>query len=75
MQTIAIWAAIGLVFFILTNFAFIDLMHRDFGSTGKKATWGLIALIPFIGFAVYMVFGMRQGIKIDYNAGPPNNDD
>lgn len=60
-QTLKIWLGIGLLFLILTNVAFFDVMRRDFGTTGKKALWSVMALIPFIGFFIYFLFGARQG--------------
>lgn len=63
LHTVMVWAAIGLICFILTNAAFIDLALKDFGSTGKKAAWGIVALVPFIGFFVYFIFGARKGTR------------
>lgn len=63
LHTIMIWAGIGLIFFILTNIAFIDVAGKDFGSLPKKAAWALVALIPFLGFIIYFVFGARKGVK------------
>lgn len=63
LQTIMVWAGIGLVFFILTNIAFIDVARKDFSSLPIKAVWAIITLIPFIGFVVYFIFGARKGTK------------
>jgi hypothetical protein len=30
---------------------------------GKKALWMFIAAIPFIGFIIYLDFGMRSGTE------------
>ena len=50
-------------FFILTVWALVDVFVKDFGSTGRKALWALIAAVPFVGALVYLIFGFRQGRK------------
>lgn len=50
-------------FFILTVWALVDVFMKDFGSTGRKALWALIAGFPFIGGLIYLIFGFRQGCK------------
>ena len=54
---------ISIPFFMLNIWAIVDVGQKDFGSVGKKALWGLIAAIPFIGFIVYLIFGFRKGRK------------
>ncbi len=63
METARVWIKIGLVFFILTLLAVLDVARKDFGTLGKKATWGVIAMIPFIGWLIYLIFGFRKGKK------------
>lgn len=53
----------GILFFILTCWAILDVARKDFGTIGKKALWGFIAFIPFIGFIIYFIFGYKKGIK------------
>ena len=53
----------GIVFFFLTCWALIDIARKDFGGIEKKALWGFITLIPFIGPMVYFVIGYRKGKK------------
>ena len=54
----------GISFFLLTCTAILDIARKDFGSIQIKALWGLIvAMIPFIGVAIYFVFGYRKGQK------------
>jgi len=48
---------------LLTVLAIIDIIRKDFGTIGKKALWGLIAVVPFIGWLVYLIFGFRKGKK------------
>ncbi len=52
----------GLVFWLLTCWAVIDVARKDFGAIEKKAAWGFAALVPFIGPIVYFAFGYRRGI-------------
>jgi hypothetical protein len=37
--------------------------YKDFGSFEKKLVWGFVAIIPFIGCIIYLLFGYRQGTK------------
>ncbi|MDY0163278.1 PLDc N-terminal domain-containing protein [Desulfobotulus sp.] len=64
MQTVLVWVGIGFFFLLLTNLAFFDVLRRDFGSRGKKALWGFIALIPFLGCLLYILIGIHQGKRI-----------
>lgn len=50
-------------FFLLTVWALVDVFMKDFGSTGRKALWALIAAFPFIGGLIYLIFGFRRGRK------------
>ena len=52
---------IGVLFFLLTCWAIIDIARKDFGGIEKKALWGFITLVPFIGPVVYFAFGFRKG--------------
>ncbi|MBW1759675.1 MAG: PLDc N-terminal domain-containing protein [Deltaproteobacteria bacterium] len=53
----------GILFFMLTCWAILDVARKNFGTIGKKALWGFIAFIPFIGFIIYFIFGYKKGIK------------
>jgi len=53
----------GVVFFLATCWAIIDIARKDFGGIEKKALWGFITLIPFIGPIVYFSIGFRKGKK------------
>jgi uncharacterized membrane protein YhaH (DUF805 family) len=55
--------ATGILFYIFTCFAFIDIARKDFGSIGLKALWAFVAFIPFLGPIVYFVFGYPKGKK------------
>ncbi|GAB6908652.1 conserved hypothetical protein [Desulfosarcina cetonica] len=52
----------GVVFFILTCIAILDIARKDFGSIQMKALWGfLVAMVPFIGVVVYFLVGFKKG--------------
>jgi uncharacterized membrane protein YhaH (DUF805 family) len=53
----------GILFYIFTCLAFIDIARKDFGSIGLKALWAFVAFIPFLGPALYFVFGYPKGKK------------
>ena len=63
LSTAIVWIKISFVFYVLTVLAIIDIVRKDFGTIGKKALWGIIALIPFIGWLIYLIFGFRKGKK------------
>jgi hypothetical protein len=61
----------GVTFFLATCWAIIDIARKDFGGIEKKAIWGVITLIPFIGPVVYFSIGFRKGKKSGtLNSGP-----
>ena len=61
MDTFTFVIGAGIFFFVLTSLAITDVALKDFGGMGKKAIWGVIAFIPFIGWLIYIVFGYRKG--------------
>lgn len=61
IHTIMVWAGIGTIFFAVTMLAVTDVLRKDFGSTRIKALWGLIAIFPFVGWVIYLLFGFRKG--------------
>lgn len=65
LHTIKIVVLIVVPFLILTVWAVVHAAQQDFGTAGRKAVWMLLASIPFVGFAVYFIFGARQGRKPD----------
>jgi uncharacterized membrane protein YhaH (DUF805 family) len=52
---------IGAVFWLLTCIAVFDIARKNFGGIEKKAAWGFVSLIPFLGPIVYFIFGYRRG--------------
>ena len=63
IATVIVWIKISAFFYLLTVLAIVDIIRKDFGTIGKKALWGMIALVPFIGWLVYLIFGFRKGKK------------
>ncbi|MCK5695582.1 MAG: PLDc N-terminal domain-containing protein [Desulfobacula sp.] len=45
----------------LTMLALIDIILKDFGSIKAKFIWHFIAIIPIIGWLVYLIFGFKKG--------------
>ena len=68
-----VWIKISVVFYLLTILAIIDVVRKDFGTIGKKALWGVIALIPFVGWLIYLIFGFRKGKKPGSDTESANN--
>jgi len=63
MDTFIFIAGIGAIFWGLTILAIMDVILKDFGSIKAKAIWGFTALVPFVGWLVYLVFGFRRGVR------------
>ena len=62
MSTGMIIILAGVAFFLLTCLAILDIARKDFGSIQMKAVWAIIVcLFPFIGVAIYFLFGFRKG--------------
>ncbi len=65
LKTVITILILTIPFFLMSIWAIVDVGQKDFGSIGKKAMWGIIAAIPFIGFIIYLIFGFRKGKKTD----------
>ncbi|MCF8095976.1 MAG: hypothetical protein K9J79_11520 [Desulfobacteraceae bacterium] len=64
LSAIAIFAAVIFPFFLLTLWALINVTIKIFpGGIREKAIWWIVALIPFIGWLIYLIFGFRRGKK------------
>jgi uncharacterized membrane protein len=61
IHTILVWMGIGLFFFVLTTLAVTDVLRKQFSSTRIKTFWGLIAIVPFVGWLIYLLLGFRKG--------------
>ncbi len=57
------WTILGLgvLFVAMTWWAIFHIASRDFGSFEKKAAWGAVAMVPFLGVLVYIVWGRKHG--------------
>lgn len=62
INTILVWAFLGIFFLIMTNFAFAHCIKREFETRGQKILWCIISLIPFLGFILYFIFGAKKGV-------------
>ncbi|MCD4722927.1 MAG: PLDc N-terminal domain-containing protein [Desulfobacula sp.] len=60
-QTILYILLICAISFGLTMLALIDIILKDFGSIKIKFIWHFIAIIPLIGWLIYLIFGFKKG--------------
>ena len=67
LKTVGVVILLTVPFFFLTVWAIVDCLQKDFGTIGKKALWGIIAAIPFVGSPIYFIFGYRKGKKAPLN--------
>jgi hypothetical protein len=65
LKTVGVVVLLTVPFFFLTIWAIVDCLQKDFGTIGKKALWGIIAAVPFVGSPLYFIFGYRKGKKTD----------
>lgn len=64
LSDIAVFLALTVPFFLLTVWALVDVSIKDFpGHLREKAIWWIVALIPFIGWLIYLILGFRRGKK------------
>ncbi len=63
MDTVTFVIVIATCCFLMTFWAVVDVARKDFGSIEKKALWGFVAWLPFIGFVIYVIFGYGKGKK------------
>ncbi|MDY6823141.1 MAG: PLD nuclease N-terminal domain-containing protein [Thermodesulfobacteriota bacterium] len=61
--TVIIIIATGGLSYLLTCWAIIDVALKDFGAIEKKAAWGIVAFIPFIGWIIYFLMGRQKGVR------------
>lgn len=67
MLLFSIGAIVVLVFTVLSVGAFQHAIKKDYGSQKKRAIWSFIAIFPFVGWLIYLLFGFRQGTKMDFD--------
>ena len=65
LKTTAVFLGACIPFFGATVWAIVDVAQKDFGTTGTKTLWWIIASVPFIGFIIYLILGFRKGKKIE----------
>ncbi len=62
MSSVAITViAAGVVSYILTCWAMLDVAKKSFASLEEKIAWGVVAFIPFVGWIVYALVGRNRG--------------
>lgn len=61
MTTAHLIVSAGILFYLFTCIAFIDIARKDFGSMGKKVLWAFIAFLPFVGPVFYFLLGYKTG--------------
>ena len=62
-HTIKIILGLSVPFLLATLWAVIHAAQKEFGSLREKVLWMMIAAVPFIGFIIYLIFGLRRGKK------------
>ncbi len=62
-QTLIYVMLITAISFGLTMLALIDIILKDFGSTKAKIIWHFIAIVPVIGWIIYLIFGYKKGTR------------
>ncbi|MBU0464544.1 MAG: PLDc N-terminal domain-containing protein [Proteobacteria bacterium] len=60
-QTILYVLLVSAISFGLTMLALTDIILKDFGSTKAKIIWHFIAIVPIIGWLIYLIFGSKKG--------------
>lgn len=61
IKTALIFIGMTVPFFLLTIWMLVDISLKKFPSSAEKAIWWLVALIPFTGWMIYLMFGFRRG--------------
>ena len=63
LKTAMVVVAVSIPFLGGTVWAIVDAARRDFASLAEKAVWVMVAAVPFVGFLVYLLLGLRRGAK------------
>ncbi len=69
LKTAGTFILLCIPFLLLTVWALVDISIKDFNTLKEKAIWYIIALVPFIGWLIYLILGFRRGRKPDAAAG------
>jgi hypothetical protein len=62
-HTIKVVLCLSVPFLLATLWAVIHAAQKEFGSLREKVLWMMIAAVPFVGFIIYLLFGLRKGKK------------
>lgn len=54
--------------FVLTMFALIDLLKKDFSTLKEKFVWHLVAIVPVIGWLFYFAIGAKKGTRKKFDS-------
>lgn len=63
LQAAALLVLATIPFFLLTLWALVNVSVKRFPSTGEKVFWWFVALVPFVGWLIYLAIGFRRGVK------------
>ena len=63
VKVATLFIAFTIPFFLLTVWALVDISMKKFPTSGEKAAWWVITIIPFFGWLVYFIIGFRRGVK------------
>ena len=70
LKTALVLVGLTIPFIAMSLWAIVNASRKEFGSLQAKAIWMLVAAIPFIGFFIYLIFGMKRGRLPDSDASP-----
>ncbi len=63
-KQLLIWVLVVVgICLILTVLALVDIITKDFGSAKARFFWHFVALIPMVGWLVYLLIGFRRGTR------------
>jgi len=73
VKTALVLVGLTIPFIAMSLWAIINASRKEFGSLQAKAIWMLVAAIPFIGFFIYLIFGLKRGRRPGNETSPQNN--
>ena len=53
--------------FVLTMFALIDLLKKNFPTPKEKFVWHLVAIVPVVGWLFYFALGAKKGTRKNFH--------
>lgn len=64
MDTFAVVAGLGLIFWIFTVLAIVNVIVKDFGAhTGPEYMGFSCTCLHSIGWIIYFIFGAKKGVR------------